>query len=415
VNQKNFPEQPSLKLSSKNLLQMKNAFTRFAPVLAVVALSHVAFLTAAPAQAQVSTPTVTSDIPAPPIAARAYVLFDQSSNQTLASVAAGDRFEPASLTKLMTAYLVFDALKNNKLTLAQALPVSERAWKAEGSRMFIDPKQTPTVEQLIRGMIVQSGNDASIALAEGVAGSEDLFAQMMTKQAQKLGMKNTSFLNATGLPNPQHYSTAEDLMLLASALIRDFPNEISYYKERDFKHNNITQPNRNRLLFIDPSVDGLKTGHTEAAGYCLVATAKRGERRLISVVLGTASDSARTQESQKLLNFGYQFFDSQRLYKKGESIASPEIFKGTQNAIKLGFDRDIWLTLPKDKFQNLKATLTTTQPLVAPYAVGQKAGIMKLSKDEKPIAEIPVVALEAVPVAGFLGRGWDAIRLIFKK
>jgi D-alanyl-D-alanine carboxypeptidase (penicillin-binding protein 5/6) len=365
--------------------------------------------------AQTVAPTVLAEVAAPPIAARAYVLFDASSNQTLASLAASDRFEPASLTKLMTAYLVFDALKNKKLTLAQTLPVSERAWKAEGSRMFIDPKQTPTVEQLIRGMIVQSGNDASIALAEGVAGSEDLFAQLMNRQAQRLGMKGTNFLNATGLPNPQHYSTAEDLTALATALMRDFPAEVAYYKEKEFTHNNITQPNRNRLLFIDPTVDGLKTGHTEAAGYCLVATAKRGERRLVSVVLGTNSDSARTQESQKLLNFGYQFFDAQRLYKKGEPIATPEIFKGAQNAIKLGFDRDIWLTLPKDKFQNLKATLTTTQPLVAPYSVGQKAGIMKLTKDEKPIAEIPVVALENVPVAGFLGRGWDAIRLMFKK
>jgi len=368
------------------------------------------------AHAQITASLV--DVPAPPIAARAYVLFDASSGQTLAQQAAGDRFEPASLTKLMTAYLVFQALKDKKLTLTQTVPVSERAWKAEGSRMFIDPKQTPAVEPLIRGMIVQSGNDASIALAEAIAGSEDLFAQLMTKQAQKLGMKNTSFMNATGLPNPQHYSTAEDLAILAHALIRDFPNEVGYYKEKEFAHNKITQPNRNRLLWLDPTVDGLKTGHTEAAGYCLIATAKRGDadksRRLISVVLGTTSDVARTQESQKLLNYGYQFFDSQRLYKKNEPIATPEIFKGTQNAIKLGFDRDIWLTLPKDKFTGMKATLTTTQPLIAPYAPGQKAGVMKLTQNDKVIAEIPMVALENVPVAGFLGRGWDAIRLLFK-
>jgi serine-type D-Ala-D-Ala carboxypeptidase (penicillin-binding protein 5/6) len=387
---------------------MKKTFARF--VLAVSLLGAVAV--------HAQLPVVTSDIAAPPIAARSFVLFDASSGQVLASQAANERFEPASLTKLMTAYIVFDALKNKKLTLAQTLPVSERAWKAEGSRMFIDPKQTPAVEQLIRGMIVQSGNDASVALAEGIAGGEDVFAQMMNKQAQRLGMKNTNFVNATGLPNAQHYATAEDLVILANALIRDFPAEFGYYKEREFKYNNITQPNRNRLLFLDPTVDGLKTGHTEAAGYCLVATAKRasdgGERRLISIVLGTASDGARTQESQKLLNFGYQFFESKRLYKKNEAIATPEIFKGKANAIKLGFDRDIWLTLPKDKFQNLKATLTTVQPLVAPYAVGQKAGTMKLTKDDKLIAELPVVALEEVPVAGFLGRGWDAIRLIFK-
>ena len=363
-------------------------------------------------------PSISADIPAPPIAARAYVLFDAGSGQILAQQAASDRFEPASLTKLMTAYLVFQALRDKKLTLTQTLPVSERAWRAEGSRMFIDPKQTPTVEQLLRGMIVQSGNDASITLAEGIAGSEDLFAQLMNKQAQKLGMKNSNFTNATGLPNAQLFSTAEDIAILANALMREFPTDVGYYKEREFTHNKITQPNRNRLLWLDPTVDGLKTGHTEAAGYCLAATAKRGEgdkaRRLISVVLGTTSDVARTQESQKLLNFGFQFFDSQKLYKKGEPIATPEIYKGTQNTIKLGFDRDIWLTLPKDKFTGMKATLTTMQPLIAPYIPGQKAGVMKLTQNDKLIAEIPVVALENVPVAGLIGRGWDAIRLLFK-
>ncbi len=363
-------------------------------------------------------PNISADIAAPPIAARAYVLFDAGSGQILAQQAASDRFEPASLTKLMTAYLAFEALRDKKITLTQTLPVSERAWRAEGSRMFIDPKQTPTIEQLLRGMIVQSGNDASIALAEGIAGSEDLFAQMMNKQALKLGMKNSSFTNATGLPNPQLYSTAEDIAILANALMRDFPTDVGYYKEREFTYNKITQPNRNRLLWLDPTVDGLKTGHTEAAGYCLTATAKRGDgdkaRRLISVVLGTTSDVARTQESQKLLNYGFQFFDSQKLYKKGEAIATPEIFKGTQNTVKLGFDRDVWLTLPKDKFAGMKATLTTSQPLIAPFAAGQKAGVMKLSQHDKLIAEFPVVALENVPVAGFLGRGWDAIRLLFK-
>ena len=364
--------------------------------------------------------SVTPDVPPPALSARAYVLFDATSGQVLAAQAAGERFEPASLTKLMTAYLVFDALKTKKLTLAQTVSVSERAWKAEGSRMFIDPKQTPSVESLIRGMIVQSGNDAAIALAEAVAGSEEVFAQLMNKQAQKLGMANSKFLNATGLPNMQHYSTADDLLLLSAALIRDFPLEFAYYKERDFTHNKITQPNRNRLLQLDPTVDGLKTGHTDAAGYCLIATAKRtagsgAERRLISVVLGTASDAARTQDSQKLLNHGYQMFDAQRLYKKGETIATPEIFKGSQNTIKLGFDRDIWLTLPRDKFTGLSAVLVTSQPLLAPLQPGQKAGIMKLSRDGKPVSEVTVVALEDVKVAGFLGRGWDAIRLMFAK
>jgi len=387
---------------------MKSIVSRFAAALvcAVIATGT-------------SAQTVANDIPAPPMSARAFVLYDAMSGQVLASQAAGDRFEPASLTKLMTAYLTFQALKDGKLQLTQTLPVSEKAWRAEGSRMFIDPKQTPTVEQLIRGMIIQSGNDASIALAEGIAGSEEAFAQMMMKQAQKLGMKNTSFVNATGLPHPQHYSTAEDLAALANAIMRDFPSEVGYYKEREFTWNKITQPNRNRLLWQDPTVDGLKTGHTDAAGYCLIATAKRGEgdkaRRLIAVVLGASSDVVRAQEGQKLLNHGYRVFDAQRLYKKGDVIATPEIFKGTQNTIKLGFDRDIWLTLPREKFQGLKATLVTSQPLIAPYSAGQKVGIMKLTKDDKPVAEVAVVALEAVPVAGVLGRGWDAIRLMFKK
>lgn len=284
--------------------------------------------------------------------------------------------------------------------------------------MFIDPKQSPTVENLIRGMIVQSGNDASIALAEAVAGGEDVFALAMNKEAQALGLKNTKFMNATGLPHPEHYSTADDLALLANALIRDFPNELAYYKEKEFTWNKITQPNRNRLLWLDPTVDGLKTGHTEAAGYCLVATAKRGDadrsRRLISVVLGTSSDVARMQESQKLLNYGYQFFDAQRLYKKNDPVATLEIFKGSQNTVKLGFERDMWLTLPKDKFANMKATLSTQQPMLAPLLKGQKAGVMKLTQNDKLVAELPVVALEDVPLAGVLGRGWDAIRLLFK-
>ena len=387
----------------------------FFPAFILTAITIFAtFVSTSHAQA----PSIAADIAAPPIAARAYVLFDAGSGQILAQQAASDRFEPASLTKLLTAYLAFQALRDQKLALTQTLPVSERAWRAEGSRMFIDPKQTPTVEQLLRGMIIQSGNDASIALAEGIAGSEDLFAQMMNKQAQKLGMKNSNFSNATGLPNAQLYSTAEDIAILANALIRDFPADVGYYREREYTYNKITQPNRNRLLWLDPTVDGLKTGHTEAAGYCLTATAKRGEgdkaRRLISVVLGTASDVARTQESQKLLNYGFQFFDSQKIYKKGEAIATPEIFKGAQNTIKLGFERDIWLTLPKDKFTGMKATLTTMQPLIAPYSPGQKAGVMKLTQNDKLIVEIPVVSLENVPVAGLLGRGWDAIRLLFK-
>jgi serine-type D-Ala-D-Ala carboxypeptidase (penicillin-binding protein 5/6) len=365
------------------------------------------FLTSAFAQSAL-------DVPPPLIAARAFLLVDALSDKVLAAQSPAERFEPASLTKLMTSYLVFAAIKEKKLDPAQTLPVSERAWKAEGSRMFIEPRRPATVAELIRGMIVQSGNDASIALAEGIAGSEDAFAQLMNRQAQRMGMKNTSFTNATGLPQPQHYSTAEDMARLAAALIRDFPEEYRIYSQKEYTFNKITQANRNRLLWLDPNVDGVKTGHTEAAGYCLIASARRGERRLISVVLGAGSDSARAQESQKLLNYGFQFFDTRRLYRKGEALSTPEVFKGKQNTVRLGFDKDMWITLPKDKFIGLKATLTTTQPLLAPLAAGQKAGIMRLTKDNVTLQDLAVVALEDVPVAGVLGRGWDAIRMLFR-
>lgn len=378
-----------------------------------------ASLFSAPSHAQTAPPaTMTTEVGAPTIAGRAYLLVDVQTGATLAQQNADDRVEPASLTKLMTAYLVFEALRDKTLKLEQTVPVSVKAWKAIGSRMFIDPKQTPAVQLLIRGMIIQSGNDASIALAEAIGGTEERFAQLMNTKAKKLGLKSTNFMNATGLPDAQHYSTARDLALLATTLIQDFPAEYGYYKEKEFTHNNTTQQNRNRLLWLDPTVDGMKTGFTDTAGYCLIATAKRGEgdrqRRLLSVVLGTASDTARAQESQKLLNYGFQYFDSQRLYKKGETIATPEIYKGMQKSVRLGFNKDIWVTLPRDKFQGLAATLSTTQPLLAPLALGQQAGTMKLSKANAVLLEIPVVALDDVPTAGFLSRGWDSIRLLLK-
>ena len=376
-------------------------------------------LFSAPSHAQTAPPaTMTTEVGAPTIAGRAYLLVDVQTGAILAQQNADDRVEPASLTKLMTAYLVFEALRDKTLKLEQTVPVSVKAWKAIGSRMFIDPKQTPAVQLLIRGMIIQSGNDASIALAEAIGGTEERFAQLMNTKAKKLGLKSTNFMNATGLPDAQHYSTARDLALLATTLIQDFPAEYGYYKEKEFTHNNTTQQNRNRLLWLDPTVDGMKTGFTDTAGYCLIATAKRGEgdrqRRLLSVVLGTASDTARAQESQKLLNYGFQYFDSQRLYKKGETIATPEIYKGMQKSVRLGFNKDIWVTLPRDKFQGLAATLSTTQPLLAPLALGQQAGTMKLSKANAVLLEIPVVALDDVPTAGFLSRGWDSIRLLLK-
>jgi D-alanyl-D-alanine carboxypeptidase (penicillin-binding protein 5/6) len=350
----------------------------------------------------------------PPIAARAFYLLDTQSGQTLATQSAEDRFEPASLTKLMTAYLVFSALHAKKLEANSTLEVSERAWKAEGSRMFIEPRKPVKVAELMRGMVVQSGNDASIALAEAVAGSEEAFAQLMNREAKRLGLRNTNFVNATGLPAPNHYSTARDMAMLAAALIRDFPDLYALYSEKEFTYNRITQANRNRLLWIDPTVDGVKTGFTEAAGYCLIASARRGERRLVSVVMGAQSDALRMSENQKLLNFGFLAFDTQRVYRKGEAVATPEIFKGTRPVLKVGFERDVWLTLPRERFTGIKAELQTQQPFVAPYSAGQKAGIMKLTRDNAVVAELPVVALEDVPAAGFLSRGWDTIRLLFR-
>jgi D-alanyl-D-alanine carboxypeptidase (penicillin-binding protein 5/6) len=354
-------------------------------------------------------------IPAvPPIAAKAYVLFDFTSAQPLVMHNPHERVEPASLTKLMTAYLVFNALKQKTIKPDQVVPVSERAWRAEGSRMFIEPRKPVTVDELIRGMIVQSGNDACIALAEVIAGSEEIFAQMMSREAQRLGMKNTSFMNSTGLPHPQHYSTAHDLALLAAAIVRDFPEHYPLYSLREFRYNNITQANRNRLLWLDSTVDGMKTGYTENAGYCLVTSARRGERRLISVVLGTASESVRASESQKLLNYGFQFYDSVRLYEKNQPVATLQVWKGGSNSVRAGFTSDFYLTLPKGQADRIKASVESLQPLLAPISAGQQVGVMKLTLDGKPFRELPVVALEAVPLAGILGRGWDSIRLLFK-
>ncbi len=353
-------------------------------------------------------------VPPPAIAARSFLLLDDHSRQTLAGQNANERVEPASLTKLMTAYLTFAALKQKRIEPAQAVPVSERAWKAEGSRMFIEPRKTVTVEELMRGMIVQSGNDACLALAELIGGSEEAFAKMMNQQAQQLGMKNTNFMNSTGLPNPQHYSTAQDLALLASAIIRDFPEYHPLYAMKEYRYNNVTQANRNRLLWTDPTVDGMKTGYTENAGYCLIASARRGERRLLSVVLGTASEAARAAESQKLLNYGFQNYDSVKLYEKNQAVTSLPVWKGMINSVKAGFLNDLYVSLPKGQADKVKATLESRQPLLAPVAAGQPIGVMKLTLDGKPYAELPVVALENVALAGVFGRGWDSIRLLFK-
>jgi D-alanyl-D-alanine carboxypeptidase (penicillin-binding protein 5/6) len=354
--------------------------------------------------------------PQPPaVIGNAWLVADMSSGQILASEKADQRFEPASLTKLMTAYLVFTALHEKKLSLEQQVRVSERAWRAPGSRMFIEPGKPVTVEQLIQGMEVQSGNDACIALAEAVAGSQDVFVQMMNREAQRLGMKNTHFMNPTGLPDPQHYSTAHDIYLLATAIIRDYPAEYAkYYSQKEFTYNSITQRNRNRLLWLDPSVDGVKTGHTEAAGFCLVASAKHGPRRLISVLLGATSEQMRAEESLKLLNWGYQFYDSVKLYDKGQTVKSLQVWKGAASRVKAGFDRAIMISVPKGDADKLKAVLLAQQPLVAPVAQGQRVGVLRLTLDGKPVGEYALLALEPVGVAGILGRAWDTLRLWMK-
>ncbi|CAB1370458.1 D-alanyl-D-alanine carboxypeptidase family protein [Denitratisoma oestradiolicum] len=365
-------------------------------------------LLAGPAQAQLTPPS-------PAIAANAWLLIDHGSGQELAANRPDDRIEPASLTKLMTAYLSFAALKQGVLKPNQTVPVSETIKGVPGSRMFIEPRLPVTVDQLVRGMIVQSGNDACVALAETIAGSEAAFAERMNREARRLGLTATHFVNATGLPDPQHYTTARDLGRLVRALIRDFPEYYPIYASKEYTYNRITQPNRNRLLWLDPTVDGVKTGHTEAAGYCLIASAKRGPRRLISVVLGTDSDSARAQESLKLLNFGFQYFDGVQLYSKGQAISQLKVFKGAQGKVKAGFPDSLVISLPRDTpHDRLRVQLASRQPLVAPVAAGAVVATLKVFVDDKPWGEYPVQALEAVPVAGIIGRAWDTLWLWFE-
>lgn len=354
--------------------------------------------------------------PQPPsVAGRAWVVADLASNQVLAAVKADERVEPASLTKIMTAYLVFDALREKKLALHQQVVVSERAGRAPGARMFIRAGTKVSVDDLLRGMIVQSGNDAAVALAEAVAGSEAAFVEQMNREAQRLGMKSTRFRNPTGLPDPQHYSSAHDLYRLAAALIRDFPELYAqYFPQKEFRYANISQPNRNRLLWLDPTVDGVKTGHTEAAGYCLIASSKRGERRMLSVLLGSTSEAARAQESLKLLNWGFQAFDSVRLHGANQEVRALEVWKGVADTVRAGFRSDLVVTVPKGEADKLRAELVSLQPLVAPVAAGQRVGTLRVTHDGRLLGEFPVVALESVGAAGLLGRAWDTLRLWLK-
>ena len=352
--------------------------------------------------------------PPPVVAAQAWLLLDVANGQVIAAENAGERREPASLTKLMTAYLVFAALRDKSITPSQQVTVSTAAWHAEGSRMFIEPRKAVTADELLRGMIVQSGNDASIALAELLAGSEAAFAEKMNVEAARLGLANTHFENATGLSQPKHYSTASDLARLSAALIRDFPEDYKLYSLREYRYNNISQSNRNRLLWIDPHVDGLKTGHTDAAGWCLVASAKRGDRRLLAVVMGAASDAARAAEAQKLLNYGFQAYDLVKLYPSEKPVSSLRVWKGEAKDVAAGFVADKYVTLPKGKAEKLQLTMTATEPLLAPVTKGQLVGSVRISLEGSLVAEFPLVALADVPQANVLGRAWDTVRLWFR-
>ncbi|MBI2753601.1 MAG: D-alanyl-D-alanine carboxypeptidase [Betaproteobacteria bacterium] len=368
----------------------------------------------------------------PEVAARAYLLLDVTSNQILASKDPDMAVEPASLTKLMTAYLVFDALRSKKLDLKQTLSVSERAWKMPGSRMFIDPKMPVPVEDLIKGMIVQSGNDATMVLAEGVGGSAERFVQMMNDQAKALGMTSTGYRNPEGMTEAGHTTTARDLGILASRLMADFPDYVGFYAIKKYRYP-VAPPandsNNNLLLFRDPTVDGLNTGYTATAGYCLVATAKRdftslaslgapavapaatGSRRLLSIVLGTANENARANESQKLLNWGFTAFEAVKLFDADQTVVSSSVWKGAQNTVKLGRPQAIVVSVPAGSAAKLKTQVVRTEPLVAPIAKGQALGTLKILAGDQPAGEVPLLALEAVEQAGILGRAWDAIRL----
>ncbi len=359
---------------------------------------------------------------APEVAARAYLLLDVSANQILAAKDIDMPVEPASLTKLMTAYIVFDALRARKIDLKQTFPVSERAWKTPGSRMFIDPKMMVPVEDLIKGMVVQSGNDATVALAEGVGGTVERFVQLMNEQAKALGMKGTSYKNPEGLTEPGHTTTARDLSLLAATLMREFPEYVGFNAIKKYRYPGTpaaNDTNRNLLLFRDPSVDGLKTGHTAAAGYCMVATAKRDfpnlkGRRLLSIVLGAASENARANESQKLLNWGYTAFEAVKLYDAGQPVATPAVWKGKDNTLKLGRPEAVVVAVPAGSSAKIKTQIARPEPLVAPFVRGQQVGTMKVTLNEQALVDVPLVVLEAVEEASVLGRAWDAIRLWIK-
>ena len=405
---------------------MKPIFSVFRTVALAAALTSAAFVApaqTAPAVVAAAAPAQSIPMPQPPeIAARTYMLVDVTADQILAAKDIDAPVEQASLTKLMTAYLVFDALRAKKVDLQQKLPVSVRAWKMPGSRMFIDPKMQVPVDDLIKGMIIQSGNDATMALAEGVGGTAEQFVRLMNEQAKALGMNATSYKNPEGLTEPGHLTTARDLSILAVRLMHDFPEYMHYYATKQYSYPG-TPPsngnNRNSLLFRDPTVDGLKTGHTTAAGYCLVATAKRefpqvGTRRLVSIVLGASSENARANESQKLLNWGYTAFDAVKLFDADQPVATPAVWKGKGSSVKMGRTEAIVVAVPAGSSGKIATHISHQDPLIAPFSKGQAIGALKVTLGDAPLRDVPLVALDGVEQAGMMGRAWDAMRLWIK-
>lgn len=375
-----------------------------------------ATLPAAAGQVTGSLATVSelSSIPAPTLAAKAWLTLDSNSGQIIAGQNINDKVEPASLTKIMAAYVVFQALENKRLSLDQMVNISEKAWKTEGSRMFINVNSQVSVDDLLKGVIVQSGNDATVALAEAVAGSESAFAAMMNQEAARQGLTDTHFTNAAGLPDPEHMTTVHDLGIMAMNLVRDFPQYLHYYSQKEFTYNKIKQPNRNRLLWADPTVDGLKTGHTSSAGYCLVSTALRDGRRVVSVLVGAASDSARAENSLKLLNWSFQNFDTIKVLDDSKPLVQARVWQGQAETVGLGQSKPVWLTVPRGKGPEVKPEARYTQPLLAPLAKGAEVGTVVFSLDGKVLREEPLQVMDNVAEAGFFGRMIDKVRLMFQ-
>jgi serine-type D-Ala-D-Ala carboxypeptidase (penicillin-binding protein 5/6) len=365
------------------------------------------------AAAAPAAPPPTALPPPPQLNARSFIVIDHESGRVLAALEPDSRQEPASLTKLMTAYGVFKALKEGRIKLTDMVTISEHAWKQEGSRMFIEVGKQVSVENLIQGMIVQSGNDATVALAEKVGGNEPTFVQMMNTYAKQLGMTGSHFVNSAGMPDPEHYITARDAAVLASALIHEFPEYYKWYSQREFTWNGITQQNRNGLLWRDPTVDGVKTGHTDTAGYCLITSAKRDGMRLVSVVLGTDSMRAREDASSALLSYGFNFFETKRIYAAGQPLTTMRVWKGKQDEVGLTVGRDLYVTNQRGHVSSVKADFELPEELIAPLAKNKSVGKARIVVDGQAIATYDLFPTADVPAAGFFGRAWDSLRLMF--